>query len=95
MNNTPRCIHALYAVDAVSGWWPPDVLAFTGEVLIDDKPDDFFPNKAFVSNVINNPTYINLKKNVINKWISTYIFWKNTDTKESNPQFNTNKISYL
>ena len=57
VNNTSNCKYAIYAVDA-----PPDEIAFNGKCFVYDKPDEFFSNKAFVSEILNNPTYMDLLK---------------------------------
>jgi hypothetical protein len=55
VNNTSNCKYAIYAVDA-----PPDEIAFNGKCFIYSKPDGFFTNKGFMSEILNNPTYLDL-----------------------------------
>jgi hypothetical protein len=56
INNTSNCKYAIYAVDA-----QPDDIAFEGKCFIYSKPDGYFSNtKAFVSEILTNPTYAEL-----------------------------------
>ena len=55
VNNTSNCKYAIYAVDA-----PPDEIAFYGKCFVYSKSDGYFTNTGFISEVLNNPTYLDL-----------------------------------
>jgi|688.fasta_scaffold457036_2 hypothetical protein len=55
VNDDSKCKYAIYAVDE-----PPNKLAFEGRCFVYSKPDDYFSNTGFISEVLNNPTYLDL-----------------------------------
>ena len=55
VNNTSNCKYAIYAVDA-----NPDDTAFYGKCFIYSKPDGFFTNIGFMSEILTNPSYLEL-----------------------------------
>jgi hypothetical protein len=70
INNTANCKYAIYAVDA-----QPEDIAFVGKCFIYSKPDGYFSNtKAFVSEILTNPTYAELL-HVADKEIETTQDW--------------------
>ena len=55
VNETSGCEYAIYQIDA-----PPDEIAFNGSCFIYCKPDGFFSDDMFISDILTNPTYLQL-----------------------------------
>jgi hypothetical protein len=55
VNDDSNCKYAVYAVDE-----PPNKIAFVGKCFIYSKPDGYFTDKCFVSEILTNPTYLDL-----------------------------------